>query len=89
MNKKDIIQRCHKNKPAFSKSLIERTLNLMLKEITLSLNRGESVKISGFGTWKRIKVKRKGKREFGVKFKLSRKLLMYLNSSDIGNKIRK
>ena len=75
--------------PTFPKSLIEKALNLMIKEICLSLSKGENVKIYGFGTWKRVKVKRKGKKEFGVKFKLSRKLLLYLNTPNVSTKIRK
>ncbi len=89
MTKKDIIQRCHEKMPVFSKSLIEKALNLLLKEVSLSLSRGENVKINGFGTWKRVKVKRKNKKGFGVKLKLSRKLLTYLNTSEVGTKIRK
>ena len=85
MTKKDIVQKCHKNRPEFSKSLIEKVLNFVLKEISLSLSRGESVKISGFGTWQR----RKGQRKLGVKFKPSRKLIAYLNGSDLSAKIRK
>ncbi|WP_448587783.1 HU family DNA-binding protein [Thermocrinis sp.] len=87
MTKRDIVQRCHENTPTFSKALIQRALNLILREVGLSLSRGESVKISNFGTWQRKKVKRKDKEGTHVKFKPSRKLLMYLNSSDI--KIKK
>jgi len=85
MTKKDIVQRCHKNKPDFSKALIEKVLNFVLKEISLSLSRGESVKISGFGTWQRRKVRGK----FSVRFKPSKKLIAYLNSSELSAKIRK
>jgi nucleoid DNA-binding protein len=85
MTKRDIVQRCHEKCPDFSKSLTEKVLNFILEEIALSLSRGEKVKLSGFGTWSVKKTSKK----FGVKFKPSKKLLYYLNTSNLDAKINR
>jgi nucleoid DNA-binding protein len=85
MTKRDIIQRCHKKCPDFSKSLTEKVLNFILEEIVLRLSRGEKVKLSGFGTWS---VKETVKK-VGVKFKPSKKLLYYLNTHNLDAKINR
>ncbi len=85
MTKRDIIQRCHEKCPNFSKSLTEKVLNFILEEIALSLSRGEKVKLSGFGTWSL----RKTSKKVGVKFKPSKKLLYYLNTTNLGAKINR
>ncbi len=85
MTKRDVIQRCHEKCPDFSKSLTERVLNFVLEEITLSLSRGEKVKLSGFGTWSVKKTSKK----VGVKFKPSKKLLYYLNTTNLDAKINR
>jgi len=85
MTKRDIIQRCHEKVHDFSKALTEKVLNFVLEEIALSLSRGERVKLSGFGTWSIKKTNKK----VGVKFKPSKKLLSYLNTSSLGAKINR
>jgi nucleoid DNA-binding protein len=85
MTKRDIIQRCHEKGPDFSKSLTEKVLNFVLEEIALSLSKGEKVKLSGFGTWSVKKTNKK----VGVKFKPSKKLLSYLNTSNLSAKINR
>jgi len=60
-------------------------LNFVLEEIALSLSRGEKVKLSGFGTW----TVKKTNKKVGVKFKPSKKLLSYLNTSNLGAKINR
>ncbi len=85
MTKRDIVQRCHEKCPGFSKSLTEKVLNFILEEITLGLSRGEKVKLSGFGTWSLKKTNKK----VGVKFKPSKKLLYYLNTTNLGAKINR
>jgi nucleoid DNA-binding protein len=85
MTKRDIVQRCQEKCPDFSKSLTEKVLNFILEEITLGLSRGEKVKLSGFGTWSL----RKTSKKVGVKFKPSKKLLYYLNTTNLGAKINR
>lgn len=85
MTKRDIIQRCHEKGHDFSKSLTEKVLNFVLEEIALSLSKGERVKLSGFGTWSL----RKTNKKVGVKFKPSKKLLSYLNTSNLSAKINR
>jgi nucleoid DNA-binding protein len=85
MTKRDVIQRCHEKCPDFSKSLTEKVLNFILEEIALSLSRGEKVKLSGFGAWSVKKTVKK----VGVKFKPSKKLLYYLNTSNLDAKINR
>jgi nucleoid DNA-binding protein len=85
MTKRDIIQRCHEKGRDFSKALTEKVLNFVLEEIALCLSRGEKVKLSGFGTWSVKKTNKK----VGVKFKPSKKLLSYLNTSNLGAKINR
>jgi len=85
MTKRDIIQRCHEKVHDFSKALTEKVLNFVLEEIALSLSKGEKVKLSGFGTWSIKKTNKK----VGVKFKPSKKLLSYLNTSSLGAKINR
>jgi nucleoid DNA-binding protein len=65
--------------------LTEKVLNFVLEEIALSLSKGEKVKLSGFGTWSL----RKTSKKVGVKFKPSKKLLSYLNTSNLGAKINR
>jgi len=60
-------------------------LNFILEEIALSLSKGEKVKLSGFGTWSIKKTSKK----VGVKFKPSKKLLSYLNTSNLSAKINR
>ncbi len=85
MTKRDIIQRCHEKCPDFSKALTEKVLNFILEEIALSLSKGEKFKLSGFGTWSIKKTNKK----VGVKFKPSKKLLSYLNTSNLSAKINR
>lgn len=85
MTKRDIVQRCHEKCPDFSKSLTEKVLNFILEEIALSLSRSGKVKLSGFGTWSL----RKTNKRVGVKFKPSKKLLYYLNTSNLDAKINR
>jgi len=85
MTKRDIIQRCYERCPDFSKSLTEKVLNFILEEIALGLSRGEKVKLSGFGTWSVKKTVKK----VGVRFKPSKKLLYYLNTSNLDAKINR
>jgi nucleoid DNA-binding protein len=85
MTKRDIIQRCHEKSHDFSKALTEKVLNFILEEIALSLSKGEKVKLSGFGTWSIKKTSKK----VGVKFKPSKKLLSYLNTSNLDAKINR
>lgn len=85
MTKRDIVQRCYKKNHDFSKSLTEKVLNFILEEIALSLNRGEKVKLSGFGTWSVKKTSKK----VGIRFKPSKKLLYYLNTPDLDAKINR
>jgi len=65
--------------------LTEKVLNFVLEEIALSLSKGEKVKLSGFGTWSVKKTSKK----VGVKFKPSKKLLSYLNTSNLSAKINR
>jgi nucleoid DNA-binding protein len=85
MTKRDIIQKCYEKGHDISKSLTEKVLNFVLEEIALSLSRGERVKLSGFGTWSL----RKTNKKVAVKFKPSKKLLSYLNTSNLGAKINR
>jgi nucleoid DNA-binding protein len=85
MTKRDIIQKCHEKGHDFSKAFTEKVLNFVLEEIALSLSRGERVKLSGFGTWSL----RKTSKKVGVKFKPSKKLLSYLNTSNLSAKINR
>ena len=85
MTKRDVIQRCQEKCPDFSKSLTEKVLNFILEEIALDLSRGEKVKLSGFGTWSVKKTSKK----VGVRFKPSKKLLYYLNTTNLDAKINR
>jgi nucleoid DNA-binding protein len=85
MTKRDIIQKCYEKGHDISKALTEKVLNFVLEEIALSLSKGEKVKLSGFGTWSVKKTNKK----VGVKFKPSKKLLSYLNTSNLGAKINR
>ena len=49
--KSKLLKQLSDNYPNFLKKDLERSLNIVLNEIKLALNKGENVELRDFGTW--------------------------------------
>ena len=92
--KSEIIKKLSDNYPNFLKKDLEKSLNIVLNEIKLALNKGENVELRDFGTWsvqiqksklsrnprtgEKIETPEKRK----IRFKMSKKLFKKINNNE-------
>ena len=92
--KSKLLKQLSDNYPNFLKKDLEKSLNIVLNEIKLALNKGENVELRGFGTWsvqtqkaklsrnprtgEKLKIPEKRK----IRFKMSKKLFKKINNND-------
>ena len=90
--KSKLLKQLSDNYPNFLKKDLEKSLNIVLNEIKMALNKGESVELRDFGTWstqtqkarisrnpktgEKIKTPEKKK----IRFKMSKKLFKKINN---------
>ena len=92
--KSKLLKQLSDNYPNFLKKDLEKSLNIVLNEIKLALNKGENVELRDFGTWsvqtqkaklsrnprtgEKLKIPEKRK----IRFKMSKKLFKKINNND-------
>tara|TARA_B100001996_G_scaffold369277_1_gene342555 strand:+ start:388 stop:678 length:291 start_codon:yes stop_codon:yes gene_type:complete len=92
--KSKLLKQLADNYPNFLKKDLEKSINILLKEIKLALKKGENVELRDFGTWSlnlqkaRIsrnprtgeKVETPEKKK--IRFKISKKLFKKINNNE-------
>ena len=92
--KSKLLKQLSDNYPNFLKKDLEKSLNVVLNEIKLALNKGENVELRDFGTWsvqiqksklsrnprtgEKIETPEKRK----IRFKMSKKLFKKINNNE-------
>ena len=92
--KSKLLKQLSDNYPNFLKKDLEKSLNIVLNEIKLALNKGENVELRDFGTWsvqtqkaklsrnpktgEKLKIPEKRK----IRFKMSKKLFKKINNNE-------
>ena len=92
--KSKLLKQLSDNYPNFLKKDLEKSLNIVLNEIKLALNKGENVELRDFGTWsvqtqsaklsrnpktgEKLKTPEKRK----IRFKMSKKLFKKINNNE-------
>ena len=92
--KSNLLKQLSDNYPNFLKKDLEKSLNIVLNEIKLALNKGENVELRDFGTWsvqtQKAKLSRNPKtgekletpEKKKIRFKMSKKLFKKINKKD-------
>ena len=92
--KSKLLKQLSDNYPNFLKKDLEKSLNIVLNEIKLALNKGENVELRDFGTWsvqtQKAKLSRNPKtgeklktpEKKKIRFKMSKKLFKKINNND-------
>ena len=92
--KSDLIKELADNYPNFLKKDLEKSLNIVLNEIKLSLYKGDNVELRDFGTWsintQKARLSRNPKtgqkvetpEKKKIRFKMSKKLFKKINNND-------
>ena len=90
--KSKLLKQLSDNYPNFLKKDLERSLNIVLNEIKLALNKGENVELRDFGTWsvqtQKARLSRNPKtgeklnppKKKKIRFKMSKKLFKKINN---------
>ena len=92
--KSKLLKQLADNYPNFLKKDLEKSINILLKEIKLALKKGENVELRDFGTWslnlqkarisrnprtgERVETPEKKK----IRFKISKKLFKKINNNE-------
>ena len=92
--KSKLLKQLSDNYPNFLKKDLEKSLNIVLNEIKLALNKGENVELRDFGTWsvqtQKAKLSRNPKtgekleipEKRKIRFKMSKKLFKKINNNE-------
>ena len=92
--KSKLLKQLSDNYPNFLKKDLEKSLNIVLNEIKLALNKGENVELRDFGTWsvqtQKAKLSRNPKtgekletpEKKTIHFKMSKELFKKLNNNE-------
>ena len=92
--KSKLLKQLSDNYPNFLKKDLERSLNIVLNEIKLALNKGENVELRNFGTWsthiQKARLSRNPKtgkkletpEKKTIHFKMSKKLFQKINTDE-------
>ena len=92
--KSKLLKQLSDNYPNFLKKNLEKSLNIVLNEIKLALNKGENVELRDFGTWsvqtQKAKLSRNPKTGEKLetpenrknRFKMSKKLFKKINNNE-------
>ena len=92
--KSKLLKKLSDNYPNFLKKDLEKSLNIVLSEIKLALNKGENVEFRDFGTWSvniqkaRLSRNPKTGKKFEtsekkkIRFKMSKKLFKKINNNE-------
>ena len=92
--KSKLLKQLSDNYPNFLKKDLEKSLNIVLNEIKLALNKGENVELRDFGTWsvqtQKAKLSRNPKtgekietpEKRTIHFKMSKKLFKKINNNE-------
>ena len=92
--KSKLLKQLSDNYPNFLKKDLEKSLNIVLNEIKLALNKGENVELRDFGTWsvqtQKAKLSRNPKtgekletpEKKTIHFKMSKKLFQKINTDE-------
>ena len=92
--KSKLLKQLSDNYPNFLKKDLEKSLNIVLNEIKLALNKGENVELRDFGTWsvqtQKAKLSRNPKtgekleipEKKKIRFKMSKKLFKKINNNE-------
>ena len=92
--KSKLLKQLSDNYPNFLKKNLEKSLNIVLNEIKLALNKGKNVELRNFGTWsvqtQKAKLSRNPKtgeklettEKRKIRFKMSKKLFKKINNNE-------
>jgi len=92
--KSKLLKQLSDNYPNFLKKDLEKSLNIVLNEIKMALNKGENVELRDFGTWsiqtQKARFSRNPKtgekfetpEKRKVRFKMSKKLFKKMNNNE-------
>jgi len=92
--KSKLLKQLSDNYPNFLKKDLEKSLNIVLNEIKLSLYKGDNVELRDFGTWsintRKARLSRNPKtgqkvetpEKKKIRFKMSKKLFKKINNND-------
>ena len=92
--KSKLLRQISNNYPNFLKKDLEKSLNIVLNEIKLSLYKGDNVELRDFGTWsintQKARLSRNPKtgqkvetpEKKKIRFKMSKKLFKKINNND-------
>ena len=92
--KSKLLKQLADNYPNFLKKDLEKSINILLKEIKLALKKGENVELRDFGTWslnlQKARISRNPKtgekletpEKKKIRFKISKKLFKKINYNE-------
>ena len=92
--KSKLLKQLSDNYPNFLKKDLEKSLNIVLNEIKMALNKGENVELRDFGTWsihtQKARLSRNPKtgekletsEKKKIRFKMSKKLFKKINNNE-------
>ncbi len=92
--KSKLLKQLADNYPNFLKKDLEKSINILLKEIKLALKKGENVELRDFGTWslnlQKARISRNPKtgekletpEKKKIRFKISKKLFKKINNNE-------
>ncbi len=92
--KSKLLKQLADNYPNFLKKDLEKSINILLKEIKLALKKGENVELRDFGTWslnlQKARISRNPRtgekletpEKKKIRFKISKKLFKKINNNE-------